>query len=549
MTAAARSAAVIVLASQAACSGEATAPPPIVPARLEVAPASPSRDSIGAEVPVRVLTLDEQGRPLRGVRIAWHAGEGGSVAPATSVSAVDGIATATWRFPNTLGVTELLASAPGGVSLTVTKRVERGAAHLVTLSTSAIDLGSVGDVATGTVVVHDRAGNRVFDLPGVAFDGPAVADFSFMPGDPADSFLMTARAAGTATARIFVGNAVAGLRISVLGLANLITESGRTCGTVPDGMVFCWGDNWNGALGVGSTAASVAAATQLSTEQRFSSVAIGVYAGCGLTAAGAAWCWGQNFEGEVGDGSVDHVRRSPVSVVGGITFAQISAGYGTACGVTGEGVAYCWGSDGNGMLGRQEPVASCANAALYPSQCSNVPLAVDGGLQFKAISVGLRSHVCALTVDGSAYCWGNGSLGQVGSADPLAGCAFSSACTEVPVAVQGGGVYTSVVAGSYMSCALDAAGAAWCWGYLEGQATYMPTRVDTGAAFVSLDAGDYLMCGLTTAGTVLCWNAPGWNGVRHVATDRTFRSISVGGRRLCGTTTAGGSVCLALPDI
>ena len=71
---------------------------------------------------------------------------------------------------------------------------------------------------------------------------------------------------------------------------------------------------------------------------------------CGLTAAGAAYCWGDDFYGELGDGTTQS-GDTPVPVSGGLVFRSIVSGANHNCGLTAAGVAYCWGDNGSGELG------------------------------------------------------------------------------------------------------------------------------------------------------------------------------------------------------
>jgi alpha-tubulin suppressor-like RCC1 family protein len=71
---------------------------------------------------------------------------------------------------------------------------------------------------------------------------------------------------------------------------------------------------------------------------------------CGVTTDDRAYCWGSNWAGQVGDGTM--VRRlAPVAVAGGHQFRQVAVGGSHACGVTTNDRAYCWGYNGNGRLG------------------------------------------------------------------------------------------------------------------------------------------------------------------------------------------------------
>lgn len=79
-------------------------------------------------------------------------------------------------------------------------------------------------------------------------------------------------------------------------------------------------------------------------------VSTGVQHTCGRTSTGAAYCWGYNAFGELGDGTTTD-RLVPTAVSGGLTFSQVSTGYSHTCALTPAGVAYCWGFDAYGQIG------------------------------------------------------------------------------------------------------------------------------------------------------------------------------------------------------
>jgi alpha-tubulin suppressor-like RCC1 family protein len=72
---------------------------------------------------------------------------------------------------------------------------------------------------------------------------------------------------------------------------------------------------------------------------------------CGLTAAGAAYCWGSNSNGQLGNGTIGGMNIAGAPVSGGITFVSLSAGGAHTCGVTPDGAIYCWGANASGQLG------------------------------------------------------------------------------------------------------------------------------------------------------------------------------------------------------
>ena len=86
-------------------------------------------------------------------------------------------------------------------------------------------------------------------------------------------------------------------------------------------------------------------------EVSFDHVSAGEYHTCGATTGNQAYCWGDGQGGKLGDGYSFLTRLIPTAVVGGLTFSQLSAGGYHTCGRTPDYVAYCWGENTNGALG------------------------------------------------------------------------------------------------------------------------------------------------------------------------------------------------------
>ena len=85
------------------------------------------------------------------------------------------------------------------------------------------------------------------------------------------------------------------------------------------------------------------------TGMQFTAVSAAGYYTCGIIDTGAAQCWGDNFGGQLGTGTTDN-SFTPATVAGGLRFATIAAsGIRHACGLTATGAAYCWGE--RGLLG------------------------------------------------------------------------------------------------------------------------------------------------------------------------------------------------------
>lgn len=215
-----------------------------------------------------------------------------------------------------------------------------------------------------------------------------------------------------------------------------------TCAIASNNRAYCWGSNAGGGVGAGLGGAGYAAPVAVSGNREFVHVSVGNTHACALQPSGAAWCWGSNAQGQLGNGNTTS-SSVPVAVTGGHTFVEIASGFISTCAIKANGSAWCWGNNGNGMLGDGT------------NTNSNVPVQVTGGHQFTSIVSGGGTGVCALKANGSAWCWGDGSNGRNGNG----GNAHQSA----PVPVSGGHVFTQLAAGPYATCGVTASGI-YCWG-------------------------------------------------------------------------------------
>jgi alpha-tubulin suppressor-like RCC1 family protein len=232
--------------------------------------------------------------------------------------------------------------------------------------------------------------------------------------------------------------------VSVAKALAVISAGGEhTCALDTDGVALCWGRNLEGQIGDSTFVTSRSTPTAVTTQLRFVSLTSGQFHTCALTKLGAAYCWGLNGDGQLGNGSTASVAV-PVAVGQGLVFAGIRAAGRHTCAWLTSGAAYCWGRNWSGQLGN----GTTTNRAL--------PTAVIGGRLFVTITTG-SNHTCGLTSSGAPFCWGAGGVSQTGGAS-----GGGTADRQSPVAVSG--VFSSIIAGGNHTCALDAAGAAFCWG-------------------------------------------------------------------------------------
>jgi alpha-tubulin suppressor-like RCC1 family protein/endonuclease/exonuclease/phosphatase family metal-dependent hydrolase len=242
----------------------------------------------------------------------------------------------------------------------------------------------------------------------------------------------------------------------------------HTCATRTDGTLWCWGQNLRGQLGIGTIDRLHGTPQQVGTDSNWDSVTTGGWHTCGLTGAGAAYCWGHNAFGQVGDGTIAD-RSRPTLVSGGATWLQLSTAWAQTCGVTQTGQMWCWGFNRQGQLGN----STTTNTAR--------PSRVSGDHVWTQVAAGDGS-TCGIDANGQLWCWGDNRYGQLGQ--PASG---DLTLTPGAVAkVDGPVALTS--AGWLHTCTIRAGSTVACWGNNEvgqvGDGTTSTTTTRAGSPAV-----------------------------------------------------------------
>jgi alpha-tubulin suppressor-like RCC1 family protein len=196
--------------------------------------------------------------------------------------------------------------------------------------------------------------------------------------------------------------------VPVVGLPEPVTQIdasySHTCARTVSGGAWCWGANTAGALGDGTTTNRLTPVQVTGLPGPITAISVGEAHTCARTVAGAAWCWGQNTSGILGDGTTTN-RSTPVAVIGlPEPIAEVDAnGPFHTCARTVSGAAQCWGRNITGELGDGTTINR------------STPVAVVG-LPEPIIDIETGSYfTCVLTIDSKVWCWGGGTDGELGN--------------------------------------------------------------------------------------------------------------------------------------
>lgn len=345
------------------------------------------------------------------------------------------------------------------------------------------------------------------------------------------------------------------LPLTVTAWTELSVGALQACGLQSDHTAWCWGADDYGQAGLADNLATLGAnkmPTQVGVDSDWVSITAGDFHTCGIRGNGTAWCWGSNEFDQLGTSANEGTTTpNPVpSQLGTATdWTQLSAGHDHTCGVRTEHTLWCWGWDNDGQLG-----IPTDGGTTTPD-----PVQVGTDTDWVQVSAG-GWHTCALKVDQTLWCWGANDFGQLGVA------LDAGTNTPQPVPQQVNGSWATVAAGDRHTCATRTDGTLWCWGRnTQGQlgdpanlgtdaANPDPRQVGTDIDWAGSGPGEEHTCALKTDGTTWCWGDDTF-GETGVATDgpttaptqlgtaATWSELTAGWGSSCGLSTAGSAWC------
>ncbi len=288
----------------------------------------------------------------------------------------------------------------------------------------------------------------------------------------------------------------------------------HSCGIDSVGQGYCWGQGASGRLGNGGTSNSsipvVVSQGAIPAGVTLSSISAGGSHTCAIGSNSKGYCWGYNYYGQLGNGSTTQAT-TPVAVSqgampAGVTLQSISTGFNHTCAIGSNGKGYCWGYNYYGQLGNGSTTQSTTPVAVSQG-------AIPAGVTLKSISAG-DNHTCAIGSNDKGYCWGYNYYGQLGNGST------TQATTPVSVsqgAIPSGGTFLNISTGSSHTCATveSLSGMVlrknvYCWGLNsngqlgDGTTTQRTTPILVGS-FSYVSTGYYHTCGIGSDGKGYCW--------------------------------------------
>jgi len=269
-----------------------------------------------------------------------------------------------------------------------------------------------------------------------------------------------------------------------------------SCSSDDTNRVFCWGDNEDGQLGDG-TQIEKSTPVEVGVFNDFIHIAMGIKHVCVHYDTSKLKCWGDNTKGQLGNGSFTS-SYSPVEITDVGKIEQIALGGRHTCAILEDDVLKCWGDNEDGQLG---------DGSNKSKSKSPVKVDVDGNI--KEVALG-KFHSCALLEDNTLKCWGDNKDSQLGDGT-------ETKKSNTPVSVNVGGEIKQFAVGRSHSCVVlkDDTSKLKCWGdnskgqLGDGTLTNRnnPTEISVGGDIKQITLGTFHTCALLKDDTLKCWGS------------------------------------------
>ncbi len=183
----------------------------------------------------------------------------------------------------------------------------------------------------------------------------------------------------------------------------VMTVSAGFCHTAAiksDGTLWIWGCGCFGQLGDGTDYPGHDFYQPTKIMDDVSSVSLGVWNSAAIKTDGTLWAWGDNCDGQIGNGSETSVCNAPSKIMDGV--ASVCFGGYESAAIKKDGSLWMWGANSKGWL--------CGDGVAGDHY---TPVKVMDSVQLRSVAVG-NGHSAIVKEDGSLWTWGSNSCGQLG---------------------------------------------------------------------------------------------------------------------------------------
>lgn len=312
---------------------------------------------------------------------------------------------------------------------------------------------------------------------------------------------------------------------------------------------------------------------------------------CATSSDGLAFCWGDNTNGEIGDGnSGSNVKVAAPYQIGGALAGKVVtktvAGYRASCAMTADGLAYCWGKNNVGQLGIGSTQSN--GGVTTPTEVNTTSSATAGSFVRGTVTdIRISQYHGCVVASGAAHCWGANANGQLGNNSTTSSTVAVAVNTASGTSSLFGKTVAQISAGrsnganSGYTCVVTTDSMAHCWGDNSSGAVgdntstnrLVPVAVNTTSGTSSLfgklvsqiatgsGASTGNVCAVATDGTAHCWGArtggqigdggassgsqlaPVAVSTAGVLSGKSIVTISLGSDHTCASTSDGVTYC------
>ena len=314
------------------------------------------------------------------------------------------------------------------------------------------------------------------------------------------------------------------------------TGSTHTVAIKTNGTLWAWGNNTNDQLGDSVTTTYSRTPVQIGTANDWVSISAGTSHTVAIKTNGTLWAWGNNYNGELGDGTNEN-KRNPVQVGTANDWASVSAGSSHTVAIKTDGTLWAWGNNLYGGLGDGTTTNRSA------------PVQIGTKNDWKLVSAALW-YTVAIKTDGTLWTWGVNNFGQLGNGTIGSGFLDYSKNTNTPIQVGIENTWELITAcfGSQHTIAFKKDGTVWVWGRghwgMLGDGTEesksSPVKIGDANIWSFTTGGSARSFAIKIDGTLWAWGSNDYGGLGdgtttnrlspvRIGTESNWEFISVGG--------------------